>query len=144
MYSPINKQQRDTYIQELTDYWQLSFQRMAFLQLTVKLDAIVSSVRFEPVDEMLLDDVNRRAHEALAEWANLNKSCPELSNTSRFWVKLGHFPNIETGLLRIELSDDLRYLSTGTCRVNLVCNIARWPDHALSTAYRREILKEDV
>lgn len=43
-----------------------------------------------------------------------------------------------------ELTDDMRYLSTCTCRVNLVGNIALWHDHALSTAYRREILKEDV
>lgn len=141
-FKEITKAQRDQYIAALTDHWQLSFQRWAFLQLSVKIDAIISSVRFEPVTESLLLDVNDRARSALQEWASFHPDCPALGNAERFWVKIRMFPNYDAEIMRMEVSDELRYLSTGTCNVNLVPHINKWPDYTLKAAYDREFDRE--
>ncbi len=74
----------------------------------------------------------------------MNSDCPALADASRFWVKIRTYPNYGTDMLRMEVSDEMRYLSTGTCSVNLAPRVDRWPDYTLQAAYHREILKEEI
>lgn len=136
LYSNLTLAERDNLRAHIHEWYQLSAQKAAYLDLMERVDEILGNVIQEFVDTQTLDHTQIRIDLALNEWSAQYPTCRTLQDRSIFWVRVSHKAYLENTTIYVQQSHSLRDLGRGTCCGVDVVDTNDWPDTILVKAYQ--------
>ncbi|QYW03001.1 hypothetical protein pEaSNUABM14_00041 [Erwinia phage pEa_SNUABM_14] len=136
LYSNLTPNERDNFRAHIHQWYQLSTQKSAYLDLMDRVDEILGNIVMEFANMQVADTTQIRIDLALEEWAAKYPKCIAFRDRSAFWVKVSFKEWLNNTTLYVERSHSLRDLSAGTCYGVDVVDTHDWPDSILVKTYQ--------